>query len=62
MTTVQRSTSETRIHASISDDFSLTSIDTSIPFLDHMLHTLARYSGLGVVAREHIAFRRPCKP
>jgi imidazoleglycerol-phosphate dehydratase len=61
MTTVQRSTSETRIHASISDDFTLTSIDTSIPFLDHMLHTLARYSGLGVVVeargdlRHHIA-------
>lgn len=61
MTTVQRSTNETRIHASIRDDFSLTSIDTPIPFLDHMLHTLARYSGLGVVVeargdlRHHIA-------
>lgn len=48
MTTVQRDTRETRIRATIVADAGATSIDTSIPFLDHMLHTLARYAGLGI--------------
>src|SRR5512143_1574692 len=48
MTTVQRSTRETRVRATIVADADATSIDTSIPFLDHMLLTLARYSSLGI--------------
>lgn len=48
MTTVQRSTRETRVRATIVADADGTSIETSIPFLDHMLLTLARYSSLGI--------------
>jgi imidazoleglycerol-phosphate dehydratase len=48
MTTIQRDTRETRIRTTIVADADATSIDTSIPFLDHMLQTLARYSGLGI--------------
>lgn len=51
MTTVQRDTRETRIRATIVADASATSIDTSIPFLDHMLHTFARYAGLGIAVQ-----------
>jgi imidazoleglycerol-phosphate dehydratase len=49
MTTVERTTRETRIRATITADLTATAIDTSVPFLDHMLQTLARYSGLGIV-------------
>lgn len=51
MTTVQRDTRETRIRATIVADVGATSIDTSIPFLDHMLQTLARYAGLGIAVQ-----------
>ena len=49
MTTVERTTRETCIRATITTDLAATSIDTSVPFLDHMLQTLARYSGLGIL-------------
>lgn len=49
MTTIERTTRETRIRATIVADLTATAIDTSVPFLDHMLQTLARYSGLGIV-------------
>lgn len=49
MTTVERTTRETRIRATITADLTATAIDTSVPFLDHMLQTLARYSGLGIL-------------
>ncbi|MDB4878109.1 MAG: Imidazoleglycerol-phosphate dehydratase [Gemmatimonadetes bacterium] len=48
MTTIERETRETRIRATISADAATTAIDTSVPFLDHMLQALARYTGLGL--------------
>jgi len=47
MSRVVRNTRETQIQIVVDDDIdAATSIDTTIPFLDHMLVTLARYSGL----------------
>jgi imidazoleglycerol-phosphate dehydratase len=47
MSTVERSTSETRVKITVGEASSpIGSIDTSLPFLDHMLGTLGRYSGL----------------
>lgn len=48
MTVVTRQTRETTIRVAISSDASTTAIDTTRPFLDHMLTTLAKYSGLGL--------------
>jgi imidazoleglycerol-phosphate dehydratase len=48
MTTVTRHTNETQIRVGITRDAAATVIDTSRPFLDHMLVTLARYAGLGM--------------
>lgn len=48
MTTFSRTTRETRIEVELSGDASLCDVNTSQPFLDHMLATLARYSGLGL--------------
>jgi len=48
MTTILRETRETTVRVAILDDTTATDIATSIPFLDHMLVTLARYSGLGL--------------
>jgi len=48
MTTINRHTKETQIRVEITGDPSLTAIDTSRPFLDHMLVTLARYAGFGM--------------
>jgi imidazoleglycerol-phosphate dehydratase len=48
MTTVQRTTRETQIRIEIGDGATAPSIATTVPFLDHMLVTLARYSGLSV--------------
>lgn len=45
MTTLTRETRETRIDVVLGAD---TEIATSVPFLDHMMTTLARYSGLGI--------------
>ena len=50
MTTVLRETRETRVAVAIADD-GATDISTTIPFLDHMLGTLARYSGLTLSVR-----------
>lgn len=49
MTTVLRETRETRVEVSIGDGAS--EISTTIPFLDHMLGTLTRYSGLALSVR-----------
>ena len=46
MTGVSRRTRETTIEVSL--DAGGGEVSTTIPFLDHMLETLARYSGLGV--------------
>jgi len=46
MTIVERNTRETQIRVEVSPGTGVASIDTSIPFLDHMLTTLARYASL----------------
>ena len=51
MTIVTRKTSETDIRIELTRDATMTTIDTTRPFLDHMLVTLARYSGLGMNIR-----------
>jgi len=48
MTMVERETKETRISVSISQDPGEAAIVTTVPFLDHMLATLARYGGFGL--------------
>ena len=51
MTTARRRTRETTVRVEISTDDSSVDIATTIPFLDHMLVTLARYTALGVCVR-----------
>lgn len=48
MTTITRETKETRIRIDLERGSGVASVDTSLPFLDHMLVTLARYSGLDI--------------
>ena len=50
MATVVRETKETQVRVELQagGDVAANSIDTSIPFLDHMLLTLARYGGLSM--------------
>ena len=48
MTIITRETRETQIRVEIAED-APTTIDTSVPFLDHMLTTFSRYSGLGLL-------------
>lgn len=48
MTLVQRDTSETRIRLELLDDAARRDVSTTVPFLDHMLVTLARYAGIGI--------------
>ena len=48
MTEVVRRTRETDVRVEIVGDTSATNISTTIPFLDHMLVTFARYAGLGL--------------
>ena len=51
MTTARRQTRETIVCAEVSPNASATEIATTIPFLDHMLVTLARYAALGLCIR-----------
>lgn len=46
MTTVQRNTRETQIRVELAPGTGVAAIDTTVPFLDHMLVTLARYASL----------------
>lgn len=47
--TVERETRETRIRVTLGPgDGSVATVDTGVPFLDHMLVTFARYSGLAL--------------
>ena len=48
MTTVVRETKETKVRVELTRDAGVVEVSTTIPFLDHMLLTFARYSGLGV--------------
>ena len=52
MTAIVRETKETRVRVQIAQGSGTATVTTGVPFLDHMLVTLARYSGLdlGVVA------------
>jgi imidazoleglycerol-phosphate dehydratase len=47
MSAVTRRTSETEVRVALARE-GLTRITTTVPFLDHMLATLARYSGLAM--------------
>jgi imidazoleglycerol-phosphate dehydratase len=49
MNTIVRESRETTVRVRITDDAALTAIATTVPFLDHMLLTLARYMGRGLV-------------
>lgn len=49
MTTLTRTTNETNVLVELRRDGGDISCETSIPFLDHMLATLARYAGLGLI-------------
>ena len=46
MSTVVRETKETQIRLTVTKGSGVATIDTTRPFLDHMLVTFARYSGL----------------
>ncbi len=48
MTTIVRETRETQIRITLARGTGAATVDTSEPFLDHMLVTLARYAGLDV--------------
>jgi imidazoleglycerol-phosphate dehydratase len=48
MSIVKRETAETQIRIELRQDGSTSEITTSVPFLDHMMVTLARYSGLSM--------------
>ena len=48
MSTVVRETKETQIRVTIAPGTGVANVDTSRPFLDHMLVTFAKYSGLDV--------------
>lgn len=48
MITVERVTRETNIKLQISIGTGESTVDTGIPFLDHMMVTFARYSGLDI--------------
>jgi len=51
MTTIVRETKETQIRIELARGTGVAAVDTSVPFLDHMLVTLARYSGLDLTVR-----------
>ena len=48
MTVITRQTSETQVRVEITSNSADITVDTSRPFFDHMLHTFARYAGLGL--------------
>ncbi|MFN8668253.1 MAG: imidazoleglycerol-phosphate dehydratase [Gemmatimonadaceae bacterium] len=48
MSTVERETRETTIRVTVTRGGGEVTVDTSVPFLDHMLLTWARYAGLGL--------------
>ena len=49
MSEVVRETRETTVRVEIVDEIARTGIATSVPFLDHMLSTLARYVDVGLI-------------
>jgi imidazoleglycerol-phosphate dehydratase len=53
MTTVVRNSRETCVEVELIDDLSRTAVQTSVPFLDHMLMTLSRYAAVGLRLHAH---------
>jgi imidazoleglycerol-phosphate dehydratase len=51
MSTITRRSKETSIRVALNRDGGTVSVATTIPFLDHMLTTFARYSGVGLELR-----------
>jgi imidazoleglycerol-phosphate dehydratase len=51
MTVITRETRETTIRVELAAGTGAAAVDTGVPFLDHMLVTLARYSGLDLSVR-----------
>jgi imidazoleglycerol-phosphate dehydratase len=51
MSTIERETRETSIRVTLVPGGGDVTVDTSVPFLDHMLLTWARYAGLGLSVR-----------
>jgi imidazoleglycerol-phosphate dehydratase len=48
MSTIERETRETSIRVTVIREGGEITVDTSVPFLDHMLLTWARYAGVGL--------------
>lgn len=48
MSEVRRDTRETKVRVELTTDPAAIEVSTTIPFLDHMLVTLARYAGMGL--------------
>ena len=51
MSEVRRETRETKVRVELLADPAVVDVSTTIPFLDHMLVTLARYAGVGLRVR-----------
>jgi imidazoleglycerol-phosphate dehydratase len=51
MSTITRQTTETDIRLDLTRGSGVADVETGVPFLDHMLVTLARYSGLDLRVR-----------
>ena len=48
---LERETKETRIDVDVAIGTGVAMVSTTVPFLDHMITTLARYSGLDIAAK-----------
>jgi imidazoleglycerol-phosphate dehydratase len=51
MTTIVRETRETQIRIDLTKGTGAATVDTGVPFLDHMLVTLARYGGFDLTVK-----------
>lgn len=51
MSVIDRETRETRVHVQLAPGEGRAAVDTGVPFLDHMLTTLARYAALDLTVR-----------
>jgi imidazoleglycerol-phosphate dehydratase len=49
--TIERNTRETQIRITVTPGGGEITVDTSVPFLDHMLLTWARYAGVGLAVQ-----------
>lgn len=53
MTVIVRETAETKIRVEVARGSGTAQIETGLPFFNHMLATLAKYSGLDLTVRAH---------